>query len=113
MLLTIPGKIIPVLTFLIVVTLGSNSKTFAAFLGSRPGFSSSFTMSFKPRIPISGVMKFSNFIWAIFSLLAINSLVFKPKAAAIFSTIGYASGCTAELSKGFFPSLILINAAAC
>ena len=103
----------PVFKSFMLRTFGSNSKILAAFLGSNPGFSNSFKMSFKVKIPISEVMYFSGEIWVIFSLFAISSSVFTPKSLAIFSTIVYASGCTAELSNGFFPSLIRINAAAC
>jgi hypothetical protein len=59
-------------------------------------------MSFKVKIPISGWCNFQVLL-RIFSLLAINSVSEIFKSFAIFSTIGYASGCTAELSNGFFP----------
>jgi len=55
-LFTIPGKIMPVFKSEIERTFGSNSKIFAAFLGSNPGFSNSFKMSFKVKIPISAVI---------------------------------------------------------
>ncbi len=81
--------------------------------GSRPGFSSSLRMSTTVGRPKRESAYFAGSIFCSTGRWPITSRMPSAISASIFSTSGYASGCTADASSGFAPSAIRRKPAAC